>query len=561
MPLGRVSSVTDTGGVTNYTYDGVGSLIHTERPNGTEETRAYDAMNRVALLENRDSNSNLLSSYTYTFDSLGNRTLVVEDSTRQVAYVYDDLNRLTSETINDPVAGLRTIQYSYDSVGNRLTRSDSAAGLTTYTYDENDRLLSESTAGDVISYTFDDNGNTIREDANPNHSIDYSWDAENRLVGAVVSDSAGTMTISYSYNEEGLRVSSTIDGVEINYLLDTTQPFAQVLEEYAADGTSLASYTYGNSIISQNQNGQEKYYLPDAHSGVRFLIDDQQGITDAYDYDGFGRLTGQSGNTYNNYLYRSEQFDPAINQYYQRARYYNQAIGRFSSVDPYGGDINSPVSLHRYLYANNNPVTYSDPTGMFTLVGMMVTVAIVVQLATINGINMKATADYFGLHFEGPLKWDGDLAAYSHGVPGLGIDWGIVSVGVSAAYFYFHNLKTDCLIRGNRRVRGERGAWMMAMAGLSLDINIPGLGASIGEFNLKANHNLGIRNNVLEGTAWYAGASLLWGAIISKGYLTAGRAHGESGQTYADFGNSIGTFIGISNNHTPISLIECPQGE
>lgn len=559
-PLGRVTSVTDIdGGVTSHTYDEVGNLIHTERPNGSEESRTYDAMNRVTLLENRDSSNALLSSYTYTYDALGNPSSVVEDTGRRVDYVHDELNRLTSETINDPAIGLRTIQYTYDSVGNRLTRNDSAVGLTSYAYDDNDRLLSENIAGDAINYTYDDNGNIVSEDANLNYTIDYSWDAENRLVGAVLSDSTGTKTISYSYNEEGLRVSSSIDGVETNYLLDTTQPFAQVLEEYAADGTTLASYTYGNSIISQNRNGQENYYLPDIHSGVRVLTDDQQDITDAYDYDAFGRLIGQSGNTYNNYLYRGEQSDPAINQYYLRARYYNQENGRLTSVDPYEGDINSPVSLHRYMYANGNPVTYSDPSGMFTLVGMMVTVAIVAQLVTINGINLKAAADYFGLNFKGPIKWDGDLATFSHGVPGFSIDWGIVSVGISAAYFYFHNLKTDCVIRGNKRVKGRDGTWLMAMAGLSLDIDIPGgLGAAIGEFNLEANHNLGIRDSVLEGAAWYAGISLLWGTV-SKGYLTAGRAHGKSGQTYADFGNSVGTFIGISSNYTPISLVECPE--
>jgi uncharacterized protein RhaS with RHS repeats len=49
--------------------------------------------------------------------------------------------------------------------------------------------------------------------------------------------------------------------------------------------------------------------------------------------------------------------------YYLRARYYNPATGRFLAMDPGQGDILNPATLHKYLYAGNNPVNASDPTG------------------------------------------------------------------------------------------------------------------------------------------------------------------------------------------------------
>ena len=42
-----------------------------------------------------------------------------------------------------------------------------------------------------------------------------------------------------------------------------------------------------------------------------------------------GVLTEQTGTTENSYLYSGEQFDNDLDQYYLRARYYNQSVERF----------------------------------------------------------------------------------------------------------------------------------------------------------------------------------------------------------------------------------------
>lgn len=64
-------------------------------------------------------------------------------------------------------------------------------------------------------------------------------------------------------------------------------------------------------------------------------------------------------------LYAGEIWDAHSQQYYLRARYYDQNIGRFNRMDPFGGNNQDPQSLHKYLYAHCNPTNNIDPSGNF----------------------------------------------------------------------------------------------------------------------------------------------------------------------------------------------------
>ena len=52
----------------------------------------------------------------------------------------------------------------------------------------------------------------------------------------------------------------------------------------------------------------------------------------------------------------------------------NPSTGTFTTMDTYAGSIFDPTSLHKYLYANANPVMNSDPSGYATLTGTQVAV-------------------------------------------------------------------------------------------------------------------------------------------------------------------------------------------
>ena len=96
-------------------------------------------------------------------------------------------------------------------------------------------------------------------------------------------------------------------------------------------------------------------------------MDENGVVTDIYSYDAYGNLLGSTGTNENDYLYRGEQFDESLDLQYLRARYYDPTTGRFISTDPFEGNIEQPVSRHRYLYANSNPVMNLDPSGLFSM--------------------------------------------------------------------------------------------------------------------------------------------------------------------------------------------------
>lgn len=80
-----------------------------------------------------------------------------------------------------------------------------------------------------------------------------------------------------------------------------------------------------------------------------------------FGYDAFG-IRPDSNEALTTLLYSGEQTDPTGLQYL-RARYYNLANGRFNRLDPLLGKVNDPLTLHKYLYANGNPVSGFDPSG------------------------------------------------------------------------------------------------------------------------------------------------------------------------------------------------------
>jgi RHS repeat-associated protein len=81
-------------------------------------------------------------------------------------------------------------------------------------------------------------------------------------------------------------------------------------------------------------------------------------VTKDYTFDAFGVEEEPDGTDINPFRYAGEYTDKETGNVYLRARYYDPSIGRFMSED------SARDGLNWYVYANNNPIAFHDPTGL-----------------------------------------------------------------------------------------------------------------------------------------------------------------------------------------------------
>lgn len=140
-------------------------------------------------------------------------------------------------------------------------------------------------------------------------------------------------------------------------------------------------YVYGFAMPTQGNNvllnGSGQYTVPAAPAvadSVYYIHADRLGsnvvMTDTNarvvartEYTAYG-AAAQNTNKNETAGYTGHYEDPLTGLTYMQARYYDADLGRFLSIDPVGtvpGDI---FNFARYAYANNNPMLFTDPTGM-----------------------------------------------------------------------------------------------------------------------------------------------------------------------------------------------------
>jgi RHS repeat-associated protein len=346
--VGRLQSLTNGSGaaIVSYMYDSAGRLQRQDNGNGTYTTYDYDAAGQLLHLVNFAPGGTVDSRFDYTYDNLGRRTRMITLN-GNTDYVYDAAGRLTAVTL----PGGRNITYAYDAEGNRTTVTDNGA---TTTYQTND--LNQYTSIGGFNQAFDASGNQTSA-SGPSGPAGYAYDTEGRLLSVTTFGDTWT----YEYDSLGHRSASTHNGVRTEYLVD---PAGQVLGEYDSAGRIVANYTQGFGLTSRvDASGQAAYYSFDAMGNTAQLTGTGGAVLNSYSYLPFGEVNSSSVTVPNPFQHVGQAgvISEGNGLDFTRARLYSASDGRFITPDPIGlaGGTNS------YAYGANNPISYSDPSGLY----------------------------------------------------------------------------------------------------------------------------------------------------------------------------------------------------
>jgi RHS repeat-associated protein len=389
-----IKTTSDDPYLTDVDYAATGEVLQSEVVLGTNKawsTYEYEqGSKRLSRLRLDRSEAPVVDiDARYNYDPAGNIKSIADtpSGTRDVqCFNYDYLRRLdqawtTASTATDPCAGGPTAtgvggiapyhhSYTYDVGGNRKTEIQHAVAGSpqverTYEYPQAGQpqphaltgmTETGATGNQLHTYDYDDAGNTTRR-TGAGKDQTLVWDAEGNLASVT---EAGKTT-SFVYDVDGSRLlrkepdatTLYLPGMELR-LNHTTR---------VVDGTRYYSVPGGGTIVRGIRG--LSYVAPDQNGTGQAAVD-QAGDVVHRRSTPFGGPRGAqpaAGQWPSEKGFVGGTQDSTTGLVSIGAREYDVVIGRFISVDPIM-DTNDPQQMHGYAYANNSPITFSDPSGL-----------------------------------------------------------------------------------------------------------------------------------------------------------------------------------------------------
>ncbi|WP_309485303.1 RHS repeat-associated core domain-containing protein [Streptomyces sp. WELS2] len=324
---GNVTSITDAttlGGTAKpdnqcFTYDGNRRLTEAWTP------KTADCAASGRTVANLDGAAPYWTSYTYT--DAGQRKTETQHTTtgdKTTTYTYNDTADTKPHTL-DKTTGTRTATYTYDAAGNTTSRPGPTAQQTlTWNIEGDLTKLTEGTK--ETGYLYDANGELlIRRAKGDGETILY--------LGA---------------------------GTELHVTTKGTTKTTSATRYYTANGQTIAVRTATTGVT-----GTKLSFLAADHHGTSSsaLEAGTYALTKRYSTP-FGAPRGTKPTTWpDDKAFLGKPADDTTNLTHIGAREYDPTTGQFISVDPMLV-LDQHQSLNGYAYANNTPVTMSDPSGM-----------------------------------------------------------------------------------------------------------------------------------------------------------------------------------------------------
>ncbi len=417
---GRLSSVTDGSGSSQYQYDDrglitsatsniagtalqvayqynqTGQITQIDYPSGNSVAYQYDAAGRLAKIQSIQQNNTTdvldnifwhganMGSFrqgnglttTLSYDGAGRLTDKTFGADNALQNQLDKQSQIIAQSwlrngVNEDIAyqydalsrlvtdGNTNNQFTYDAVGNRLSETQPN---TSYAYEVNSNRLSQVNA---VNIQRDAAGNTLGDGTRQ-----YQYNAMNRLAG--LSNSQNNVQAVYTYNYLGQRVRKQLSGAQTDDIRYVYGQQGELLGEYRSNGSAIREYIYQAEngipeLVAESDEFSNLIYTHTDHLGApRLATDDNQVIVWRWDSDAFGSTTvdddpdGDSNITVINHRFAGQFFDGESGLHYNYFRYYDSETGRYLTGDPIGID----GGLNLFLYTENNPIVELDYYGL-----------------------------------------------------------------------------------------------------------------------------------------------------------------------------------------------------
>jgi RHS repeat-associated protein len=254
---GAVLSETDAVGDTSqWTYDSLGRLLSGTDPNGNTRHWLYDPSTGwlVMATDALGAAGDPAHSIKYEWNDAGQRTRDTDAVGAKTEYAYYPSKRLRSVTQYDPAQ--RVTSFTFDAVGNLTVLTDPAGNTVVIRYDEANRAYETAQdGGPPISFKRDLAGNVTALTDRNGAVTTYEYDPLGRVISLHEPDwpySAPVnqgKQVSVSYDPQGkrLRVSDTEAGGDYLYHYD---PASNLIERDDPDGSKLLfDYDARNALI------------------------------------------------------------------------------------------------------------------------------------------------------------------------------------------------------------------------------------------------------------------------------------------------------------------------
>jgi RHS repeat-associated protein len=301
------------------------------RPNGSFTEYQYaDPLKRLTNVDNRDSLSQVINAYTYTYNARDLRD---------------------TETITNGEA--------MPALSNSMVASQ---------YNPANQLLSSTDPNRV--YTYDDDGNMTQGYTPGGYAVAMAYDAANRLISAEYTDGGGVVhRAEYGYRGDGFlaRVLRYEDGVPVDERRFVRAGFLTV-QERDGNNAVIREYVWNpyapggiGGLLGMKEGGADYSYLYDGKGNVTAVLDSSGQVVAAYRYDEFGNLMASSGTLAQPYTFSTKRYLEGIGQYYYGYRNYSPSCGMWTTRDPLG----EAGGINLYGFVGNDPLMFVDPLGEF----------------------------------------------------------------------------------------------------------------------------------------------------------------------------------------------------